>query len=57
MTFEDLDSCVEGLASDERLGVLDSVRWASRSAELKGYMQNLEAHKSSLALMVNILSW
>jgi hypothetical protein len=57
MTFSDLDGCVKGLESDERLGILDSVRWASKASELKVYLQNLEAHKTSLALMVNILSW
>lgn len=57
MNFSDLDRCVEGLASDERLGILDSVRWASKAEELKGYMQSLESHKLSLALMVNILTW
>jgi hypothetical protein len=57
MAFSDLDSCVEGLESDERLGILDTVRWASKSVELKTYLQNLEAHKTSLALMVNMLSW
>jgi hypothetical protein len=56
MTFSDLDSCVEGLPSDERLGILNSVRWASKAEELKRYMQSLESHKISLALMVNILS-
>lgn len=57
MTFSHLDSCVGGLASDERLGILNSVRWASKAEELKGYMQSLESHKISLALMVNILTW
>ncbi|KAE9363827.1 hypothetical protein N431DRAFT_521181 [Stipitochalara longipes BDJ] len=56
MTFSDLDSCVEGLESDERLGILGSVRWASKSAELRRYERNLEAHKTSLGLIVNILS-
>jgi hypothetical protein len=40
-----------------KLGILDSVIWASKSAELKGYLQSLEGHKTSLALMVNILIW
>jgi hypothetical protein len=57
MTFSDLDGCVKGLESDEGLGILDSVRWASKTSELKGYLLSLEAHKTSLALMVNILSW
>jgi hypothetical protein len=57
MTFSELDSCVEELESNESLGIHGSVRWASKSAELRKYKQNLEAHKTSLSLMVNILSW
>jgi len=57
MTFSDLDSCVEGLEADEKLGILGSVKWASKSAELRRYKRDLKAHKSSLSLMVNILSW
>ena len=56
MTFSDLDGCVKGLAADERLGLLDTIRWASKATELKGYLQNLESHKASLNLMLNILT-
>ena len=57
MTFSDLDSCVEWLEEDEKLGILSAVRWASKSAKLRRYKRDLEAHKSSLSLMVKILSW
>ncbi|KAN0104822.1 hypothetical protein V8E51_010567 [Hyaloscypha variabilis] len=56
MTFSELDSCVEELESNESLGIRGSVRWTSKSAELRKYKQILEAHKTSLSLMVNILS-
>lgn len=57
MTFSDLDGCVKGLESDDKLGLLDSARWASRAPELRKNWQNLEAHKSSLTLMLSILTW
>jgi len=57
MTFSDLDSCVEGLEADEKLGILGAMKWASKAAELRRYKGDLEAHKSSLSLMDNILSW
>ncbi|KAI6711652.1 rhoGEF domain-containing protein [Diplocarpon mali] len=56
MTFSDLDGCVKGLETDEQLGLLDSVKWVSKASELEGYLRNLEAHKSSLILMTNILT-
>ncbi|KAF4626605.1 hypothetical protein G7Y89_g11553 [Cudoniella acicularis] len=56
MTFSDLDGCIKGLESDEKLRLLDSVRWTSSVPELKGYLQKLEAHKSSLTLMLRILT-
>lgn len=40
-----------------KLWILDSTIWVSKSAELKGYLQNLESHKTSLALVVNTISW
>jgi hypothetical protein len=57
MTFSDLDGCVKGIASDETLGILDGIRWASKAAELTKHVRNLEAHKSSLILMMSILTW
>jgi len=61
MTFSDLDGCMKGLEkgleADQKLGLLDSVRWASKDTELKAYLRHLEAHKSSLALMMSILTW
>jgi len=57
MTFSDLDDCIRGLDSENRLGFLDSARWAARTPELKKYLERLEAHKSSLSLILNILTW
>jgi len=57
MTFSDLDGCVKGLFNDVRLGFLDGMRWASKTAELTKYLRSLESHKSSLILMISILTW
>jgi hypothetical protein len=56
-TFSDLDVCLKGLRSDEQLGLLDVMRWATKAPELKLLLQHLEAHKTSLILMLNIITW
>lgn len=57
MTFSDLHGYVKGLESDESLGLLDGIRWAARTSEVKGHLQSLEAHKTSLTLIMTILPW
>ncbi|KAK0103378.1 hypothetical protein ONS95_005404 [Cadophora gregata] len=54
--FSDLKKCIEGLDADQKLGWLDSVRWLSKADELKGYLQRLEKGKSSLILMISIVT-
>ncbi|CZR54148.1 uncharacterized protein PAC_04031 [Phialocephala subalpina] len=56
LTLSDLDGCVKGMESEQRLGLLDTIRWSSRASELCGFLQKLEAHKSSLSLMLSILT-
>jgi hypothetical protein len=57
MTFSDLDDYVKGLVSDQQLGWIDSARVATRMSDMKSLLQNLESHKTSLSLMLNILTW
>jgi hypothetical protein len=57
MTFSDLDGCMKGLEADQKLDLMDSIRWASKDTELKSYLRDLEAHKTSLTLMMSILTW
>lgn len=57
MTFSDLHGCINGLKGEDSLGLVNSIRWAARSSELKGCLQNLESHKTSLTLMLTILTW
>ncbi|KAG4437681.1 hypothetical protein IFR05_006843 [Cadophora sp. M221] len=55
-TFSELSKCIEGLETDQGLGWLDSIKWVSRADELKGYWQKLERGKTSLMLMISILT-
>lgn len=57
LTFSDLHGCVKGIEADGYLDLGDSIRWVSRTKELNGYLRALEAHKTSLILMVNIFTW
>ena len=56
-SFSDLDVFIEALGSDESLGLLDCMRWATKASTIKEHMQKLETHKSSLTLMMTILTW
>ncbi|KAK3299726.1 Rho GTPase activation protein [Chaetomium fimeti] len=38
------------------MGILDRLRWLSKEQEIKDVLQRLESHKSSLSLMMTILS-
>ncbi len=56
-TFSDLDLFVETLSSDDFAGLMDRVRWASKASTIQEHMRKLEMHKSSLTLMMTILTW
>jgi hypothetical protein len=56
-SFSDLDVFIEALGSDESLGLLDRMWWATKASTIKEHMQKLETHKSSLTLMMTILTW
>lgn len=57
LTFSDLDDCVKELKFDREIGLLDSVRWASRAPELRGHLVALESHKTALCLVISVLTW
>jgi len=57
MTFSDIHGCLKSIESDEQLDFLDSIRWARKKEEMSGFLRSLEAHKSSLSLIINILTW
>lgn len=56
-TFSDLDVFAESLQSENDLGILDRLRWISKDKDLKSIRGRLQTHKSSLTLMLTILTW
>jgi hypothetical protein len=56
-TFSELDVFVGTLDSDALLGLMDRIRWATKTSTIKEHLQKLEMHKSSLTLMLTILTW
>jgi hypothetical protein len=56
-TFSELDVFVETLESDERMGLMDRLRWVSKEKALNELIQKLQLHKSSMGLMLTILTW
>ncbi|KAH7354772.1 hypothetical protein BKA65DRAFT_228383 [Rhexocercosporidium sp. MPI-PUGE-AT-0058] len=55
-TLSDLGQCIKGLEAEQNFGWLDSMKWLSRADDLKGYWQKLERGKTSLILMISILT-
>jgi hypothetical protein len=55
-TFSDLDVFVETLGTDAKMGLLDRLRWATKTSTIQEHMQKLEVHKTTLTLMT-ILTW
>ena len=56
-TFSELDTFAKDLQSDHTMGILNRLRWASKDKEIQAVLQRLESHKSSLTLMMTILTW
>jgi hypothetical protein len=56
-TFSELDIFVETLGTDSNMGLLDRLRWATKTSTIQEHMQKLEVHKSTLTLMMTILTW
>jgi hypothetical protein len=56
-TFSGLDVFVETLGTDANMGLLDRLRWATKTSTIQEHMQKLELHKGTLTLMMTILTW
>ena len=56
-TFSELDVTVGTLVSDERLGLMDRLRWSMRASAIDDCLKNLQTQKSSLTLILTILTW
>jgi hypothetical protein len=56
-TFSELDVIVGTLVSDEKLGLMDRLRWATKANAIDECLRDLQTQKSSLTLMLTILTW
>jgi len=57
LTFSELDVFVQGLDSEQKMGILDRMKWIIKSNALKELLERLQQHKISLNLMLTILTW
>ncbi len=56
-TFSELDSLATGLESEANMNILNRFRWISKEGEIKRVLDRLGSHKSSLTLILAILTW
>lgn len=56
-TFSELDVFVGSLHNDQQLGLMDRIRWATKTSTIKEHLTNLEMHKNTFTLMMTILTW
>jgi len=56
-TFSELDVFVEVLDSDEKMSLMDRLRWVSKAKALEEINQRLQVQKKSMNLMLMILTW
>ncbi|KAF8855042.1 hypothetical protein BDZ45DRAFT_805355 [Acephala macrosclerotiorum] len=56
LTMSNLEGCIAGLKVDDKLGLFDSIRWNSRMSEVRKYRGELEASKTSLNLVLTIMT-
>ena len=61
-----LSGCVKGLSDldvlvrsleNEGIDALNRLRWLAKSAEIKSHLEKLEMQKTSLTLLLTILTW
>lgn len=59
LTFSELQALVDGLspASAGSIGIRGRVRWAWAESSIAQLLQRLRDHKSSLALILTVLTW
>jgi hypothetical protein len=56
-TFSEADVLVRKLESEERMGLWNRFKWAEKVESLSDLVRRLQMHKSSLGLMLSILTW
>ena len=55
--FSDLDSFVRALDDDGKTKFIDRLRWAQKSRAIQELLQKIQTQKSSLTLLLSILTW
>lgn len=55
--FSDLETKMLALNSNVKISILDRLKWATKTSEVKEYLVKLEAQKNSLNLILTILTW
>jgi hypothetical protein len=56
-TFSELNVFVRALDSDNKLRLIDRIWWATKTTTIQEHLRKLEMHKSSLTLIMTILTW
>lgn len=55
-TFSELQQVLDSLEIDE-MQPWDRLRWSRRESAIAALLTNLQTHKASLSLMLNVLTW
>ena len=55
--FSQLEQTMEGLRTGENMRKIDKVKWAMKEAAVSKIQHRLQASKTSLTLMLSILTW
>ena len=56
-TFSELEAVLGTARIESELRILDRIKWASKESKVSGIQGRLQSNKSSLTLMLTILSW
>ncbi|KAI4130165.1 MAG: hypothetical protein LQ338_001873 [Usnochroma carphineum] len=54
--FSELEQTVESLKTNERMRVIDRVKWAAKEKAILNLLTRLQTSKASLTLMLNVLT-
>lgn len=55
LTFSDLETMVESFDTDQKLGIMDRVRWITKTSDVADMTNKVQSHKTSFMLMLQIL--
>ena len=55
--FSELEQTLESLNTDERMGIIDKLKWSMKETAISKLLLRLQSSKASLNFMLTILSW